>query len=680
MVLIFAFVSGIFAIAVAGYLTYLVVKEPIGNPKMLEIYQAIRVGAKAYLKRQYTTISVISIILAVLLYFVFGWFTSVAFIIGAFFSILAGYVGMDVATRANARTAYAARTGMDKPLKISFYGGLVMGLFNVGLSLLAVSTLYHYSITPSSPLGNPEIIIGLGFGASLSALFAQLGGGIYTKAADVGADLVGKVEEGIPEDDPRNPAVIADNVGDNVGDVAGRGADLYESMTGENIGAMIIGLVLATALNNPFFVIFPLLARSVGIFGTVVGIPFVRAKKKVDPMVPFRNAMIASVLFVVIGFYFLIMLTLKSINLFFAGLSGIVASVLLLFITEYYTSKKYRPVRQIAEASKTGVATNIITGFANGLQSTALPVIVISAIILLSYYFGTLFAQETGVNVHLGGVFGTAVATMGMLSVAGMILGMDGFGPIVDNAGGIVEMSKAPEDIRKITDAFDTAGNTTKALTKGYAMGSAGLAALLLFQAYLTVTHVTTVDLVNPKIIVGLFLGALLPFLFASFAIKAVGNAAFKMVEEVRRQFRTIKGLMKGTAKPNYSRAIDISTKAAQREMIVPGLLVLFFPIAIGFLLGAEAAGAFLIGATITGFILAMALNTGGGAWDNAKKYIEEGNLGGKGGEAHKAAVVGDTVGDPNKDTAGPSLHVLIKLINTIALVFGLLFVAYHLL
>jgi len=670
---IIAPIAGIVALLFAGYLTFSVRREKIGSPAMKKIYDMIREGAKAYLKRQYKTISIISVIITIILYFVFDWLTALAFIVGAFFSLVAGYVGMDVATRANARVAYAANLGMKKPLRIAFYGGLVMGLFNVGLSLLAVSIFYYYT-------QNPVLIVGLGFGASLSALFAQLGGGIYTKAADVGADLVGKVEAGIPEDDPRNPAVIADNVGDNVGDVAGRGADLFESMTGENIGAMIIGVGLAIALKNPFFVIFPLLARAVGIFATILGVPFVRAKGKFDPMIPLRNGVIATVIFAIIGFYFLVKFTLKDMSLFYAGMVGLVASIFILLITEYYTSRKYRPVQEIAKASKTGAATNVITGYAISLEATGLPVIVIAIALLLAYHFGTVFAASSGIESHLGGVYGTAVATMGMLSIAGMILGLDGFGPIVDNAGGIVEMSHASRKIRRSTDAFDAAGNTTKALTKGYAMASAGLAALLLFQAYLQVANISIVDIVIPKIIVGLFIGALLPFVFSSFAIRAVGRAAFHMVEEVRRQFRTIPGLLKGKARPDYSRAVDISTKSAQKEMIIPGLLVVVVPIALGFLFGAEVVGAFLMGATISGFILAMALNTGGAALDNAKKFIEEGHYGGRGSEAHKAAIVGDTFGDPAKDCAGPSLHVLIKLINTITLVFGTAFVAYALL
>jgi K(+)-stimulated pyrophosphate-energized sodium pump len=670
--IIFPILASFIALGFAGFLSLGIVKHPLGTSKMKEIYEVIREGAKTYLKRQYKTIIWISIPLAILLYFAFdiyaGFpFTSLAFLLGTLCSIVAGYVGMDVATRANVRVAFAAKEEIQKPLKLAFYGGLVMGLFNVALSLLGVTILFIlYG-------NNPELIVGFGFGASLSALFAQLGGGIYTKAADIGADLVGKVEKGIPEDDPRNPAVIADQVGDNVGDVAGRGADLFESMTGENIGAMIIGLSLYYLTGNFMFLIFPLLVRAFGIFATLFGVMFVRGAAK-DPFIPLRNGIITTIIFCIFGFYFLIEFTLHDLNLYFAAMGGLIASICIILITEYYTARKFRPVKEIAEASQTGAATNVITGFALSLESTALPVVVIALALLISYYFGSLFAVNTGIDQHIGGIYGTAVATMGMLSIAGMVLGLDGFGPIVDNASGIAEMSDAGEAMRKQVERFDEAGNTTKALTKGYAMGSAGLAALLLFQAYLKITGIEIVDIVTPKAIIGLFFGSLLPFIFSAFAIKAVGKAAFKIIEEVRRQFREIKGLLEGEAKPDYSRAIDISTIAALKGMIIPGILSLLTPLLIGFLFGAEAVGALLMGATLTGFILAMQMNTGGAAWDNAKKYIEAGNLGGKGSETHKAAVVGDTLGDPLKDCAGPSLHIMIKLLNTISLVFGPLF------
>ncbi len=667
--------AGLIALAFAGYLSMYVLKQPTGTPRMFEIYTAIRTGARAYLKKQYTLIVAISIVMTIIFYLAFDFgklpLTAFAFILGASCSLVAGWLSMEVATAANVRTAAAAESSVPKALKISFYGGLVMGLANVALSLIGVTSLYWL-------YGDPGAIVGFGFGASLSALFAQLGGGIYTKAADVGADLVGKIEKGIPEDDPRNPAVIADNVGDNVGDVAGRGADLFESCTAENIAAMIVGLALYTATQNFYFVIFPLLARAVGIVSTLLGIPFVRGKEGVDPMISLRSGIIATVAFCIVGFYLLTTWTLGSLNLFLAGLSGIVASLMVVLTTEYYTSRRYQPVKSIMESAKTGPATDIISGLAVGLECTALPVIIVCGAIAASFYFGGLYGIGVeGVGWAVGGVYGTAIATMGMLAIAGMILGLDGFGPIVDNAAGIVQMSGGSPEVRKKIDAFDAAGNTTKALTKGYAMASAGMAALLLFRAYLDVAHVTVVDIVQPQIIIASFIGAMIPFLFAALAIKAVGKAANKMVEEVRYQFKTIPGLMEGKAKPDYAKCVAISTTAAQREMLVPGLLPIITPIAIGFILGPAAAGAFLMVATLSGFILAMWMNNGGAAWDNAKKAIEE--LGLKGTDQHKAAVVGDTVGDPLKDTAGPSIHVLVKLIGTLSITFGMLFAMYSL-
>lgn len=684
---ILAPIGGIVALVFASYLAWYVVRFDIGTPRMREIYRAIREGAVAYLKRQYKTILMISAIITILLYLAFDLtrfqglpLVSLSFLIGAIFSLIAGYIGMDVATRANSRTAYAARLGLDPPLRLAYYGGLVMGLFNVGLSLLAVTFLYYL-------YGKPELIVGLGFGASLSALFAQLGGGIYTKAADVGADIVGKVEAGIPEDDPRNPAVIADNVGDNVGDVAGRGADLFESMTAENIGAMIIGVGLAAATGNPYFIVFPLLARAVGIFGTILGIPFLKAKDWKDPMIPMRNMMVMTTIFIVVGLYLLVSSTILDMNLYYAALTGVGCTVAIFLLTDFYTSRKYRPVRSISEASTTGPAVNLITGFSVALESTVLPVIAIIIALMIGYYFGYQFGiTNEAIGAHLGGIYGTAVATMGMLSVAGMILGMDGFGPIVDNAAGIVEMSGGDKKLRESIDAFDAAGNTTKALTKGYALGSAGLAAMLLFQAYLMdYGHIVgikevVVDIVKPEMIAALFIGGLLPFAFSAFAIRAVGKAAFRVVDEVRRQFREIHGLIDGNARPDYAKCVDISTYWAQREMVTPTLLVIVVPLVVGFVLGPLAVGAFLISATVSGTLLAFLMNTGGASWDNAKKNIEAGAFGGKGSFAHKAAVVGDTFGDPLKDCAGPSLHVLVKLINTISLTFVPLFVLYSLL
>ena len=676
-----ALIGGVLSIVVAGILSYLVVREEVDDEKMLEIYRAIREGSNAYLRTQYRTILIISIILTIILYIVFDYwgykgipYISLGFILGAASSLSAGWISMDVATRANVRAAYAAKESLVKTLKIGFYGGMVMGLFNVGLSLLGITSLYYLYGR------DPELIVGFGFGASLSALFAQLGGGIYTKAADIGADLVGKIEAGIPEDDPRNPAVIADNVGDNVGDVAGRGADLFESMSAENIGAMIIGIAIAAITRNEAFIIFPLLARTVGIIAALLGILFVRGDVERDPFIPLRNGMIATTVFAIVGFYILVMETLGSIHLYYAALAGVSTGILMLLITEYYTGYKYRAVREVAESSVTGPATNILSGLAASMESTVLPVIVISIVLISSYFLGIQFAEMNGIEPHVGGVYGTAVATMGMLSVAGFILGLDGYGPIADNAGGIVEMSGQPEDVREAIDKFDAVGNTTKALTKGYAMGSAGLAALLLIQAYLDIVGIRLLDLLKIDNLIGLFVGALLPFFFSSLAVRAVSNAARGMVEEVRRQFREIPGILEWKAKPDYARCVSISTIAAQRGMVLPGLIPLLGPLIVGLIFGAEGVGSLNIGATFSGFILAMMMNTGGAIWDNAKKYIEIGHLGGKGSEAHKAAVVGDTVGDPLKDTAGPSLHILIKLINTFSLVFGPLFLIYTLL
>jgi K(+)-stimulated pyrophosphate-energized sodium pump len=518
-------------------------------------------------------------------------------------------------------------------------------------------------------------IVGFGFGASFVALFAQLGGGIYTKAADVGADLVGKVEAGIPEDDARNPAVIADLVGDNVGDCAGRGADLFESTAAENIGAMILGIALFPVFGIAG-IIFPLVARAFGLIASIIGIFSVKAKENEDPMKALNRGYYLTTILATLGLFGATYYLLHAhwVYLFLAGVVGIVTSQIFVHLTQYYTEYKYRPVRDIAEASQTGPATNIITGFAVGLESATLPVIVISAAIAGSYYLGKL----TGIDG--GGLYGTAVATMGMLATAAYILAMDNFGPITDNAGGIIEMSGAPEETRKKTDMLDAVGNTTKALTKGYAVGSAALAAFLLFSAYLQEAHLTAVDLSKPLVFIGGLLGAMLVFWFSALAIKAVGKAAYYIINDVRAQFKENPGIMAGTSKPDYGRCVDIATRGALKQMILPGVVAVIVPTAVGFILGPEAVGATLMVGTIAGVILALVLNTGGGAWDNAKKYIETGVLGGKGSDAHKAAVVGDTVGDPFKDTAGPSLHVLIKLLSTLTLVLAPMFLAWNLL
>ncbi len=649
--LLIALGSGIFSILVALLIAWRVNRYDKGNDRMNEIAGHIRTGAYAFLRRQYKTIAIIGVIVAVLLGIFFSWQTGFAFILGVAASLVAGFLGMDVATRANIRTANAARKSLNAAIKVSFLGGLVMGLAVMGLSLIGVTSLYML-------FGDPKMIVGFGFGASLAALFAQLGGGIYTKAADIGADLVGKVEKGIPEDDPRNPAVIADLVGDNVGDCAGRGADLFESITAENIGAMVLGIAFMPVFGI-YGIIFPLLARSVGIYATMIGSFFVRGKEGQNPMRALWKGLIVTAVIAGIAFYPLVMSTLGNVNYYYISLIGIVSSILIALITEYYTAKHHRPVRSIARSSHTGAATNIITGFAVALEAAALPVVVICMALLASFM--------------LGGIYGTAVATMGMLATTGMILAMDVFGPITDNAGGIVEMSKLDEKTRHRTDSLDAVGNTTKALTKGYAMGVAALSAFLLFSAYFEVAGLTSIDVAKPTVFVGAFLGALLPFLFSSLAIRAVGKAAEDMINEVRRQFKHIPGLMKGKAEPDYAKCVDISVRASLREMILPGLLVVVAPIVVGVWLRAEAAGGFLIGATISGILLAMTMNTGGGAWDNAKKHLEaEGH---RGTDAHKASVVGDTVGDPFKDTAGPSLHVLVKLLNTLALIFVVFFI-----
>ncbi len=699
-------IAGIIAIVASLLLMYRIGKMSPGGPKTVEVGNAIREGAYAFLKRQYITIAIITVVLFVLLWVAlpsgpFGIGTAAAFLVGAIASLAAGYIAMDNATKANVRTVAAAKeSGAEKALKTAFYGGATMGMAVVGLSLLGVSFLFllyggyeamfnTLDISQAAQLGREAAsgIVGMGFGASLIALFAQLGGGIYTKAADVGADLVGKVEAGIPEDDPRNPAVIADNVGDNVGDSAGRGADLFESATGENIGGMIIGGLISIATGNLIFLFFPLIARSLGIFATLVGMPFVKLNESEakHPMKALRKGLLVTTLVSGVLFFLASYFLLGSMYLFYCLLAGLAASVAIDYITDYYTGSDRSPVVKIAKASETGSATNIITGFAVGLETTALPIVSLVVALITSFWFGTQFGLEAnipavgGVSGELiGGIYGTTLATMGMLAVMGMVLALDGFGPIADNAAGIAEMS-GEGGAEATMEALDAVGNTTKALTKGFALGSALLAAQLLFQTYIEEVFVQTgqriiIDISNPAVLVAGFIGAMLPFFFSSQAISAVGKAAAEMVAEVRRQFREIPGIMEGTGKPEYGKAVDISTKSALKGMVLPGLIIVVVPIIIGVLLGPEAVGALVIGATLSAVPLALFMNTGGGAWDNAKKYIESGKFGGKGSPAHAAAVVGDTVGDPLKDTAGPSLHVLIKLLSTLSIVFIPLF------
>ncbi len=682
-------IAGILAILVSLLLMYRIGKMNPGGPKTVEVGNAIREGAYAFLKRQYKTIAIITAILFVLLTIALGFNTAIAFLVGAVASLAAGYIAMDNATKANVRTVAAAKDGAEKALKTAFYGGATMGMAVVGLSLLGVSFLFliyggynalfnTIDSVSASQLGRAAAsgIVGMGFGASLIALFAQLGGGIYTKAADVGADLVGKIEAGIPEDDPRNPAVIADNVGDNVGDSAGRGADLFESATGENIGGMIIGGLISISTGNLIFLIFPLIARALGIFATLVGMPFVKlneAEAK-HPMKALRKGLLVTTIVSAILFLIATIFLLGNMYLYLCLLAGLASSVAIDYITDYYTGRDRSPVKKIAQASETGAATNIITGFAVGLETTALPIVSLSIALIASYFFGTQFAIDIGIDPFTGGVYGTTLATMGMLAVMGMVLALDGFGPIADNAAGIAEMS-GEGGAEATMEALDAVGNTTKALTKGFALGSALLAAQLLFQTYIEEVALQTgvhieINIANPAVLVAGFIGAMMPFLFSAQAISAVGKAAQQMVAEVRRQFKEIPGIMDGTGKPDYSKAVDISTQSALKGMIVPGVLVVVIPLVVGVLLGPSAVGALVIGATLSAVPLALLMNTGGGAWDNAKKYIEAGHLGGKNSPAHAAAVVGDTFGDPLKDTAGPSLHVLIKLLSTLSIVF----------
>ncbi len=664
------------ALAFAWYLIYWIKKCDMGTAKMQEIYMAIKSGANAFLKRQNKTIGLMAVVLAILLFAayaisgktVLGLQTSLSFILGALCSSLSGLVGMWISVRSNVRTASAAQTSFSKALTIALRGGAVSGITIVAMSLIGISGLYYiYTLFGYTPEEIPHLLVGFSFGASLVALFAQLGGGIYTKAADVGADLVGKIEKNIPEDDPRNPAVIADLVGDNVGDCAGRGADLFESTAAENIGAMILGVVL-----YPYFgvngILFPLVARGFGLLASIVGVLVAKAKEDDEPLKALNKGYFVTSILVAIAFYFVTMQMLHSILFFYAGLIGLAASLVFVFVTQYYTEHKYRPVQEIVEASKTGHATNIIAGVAVGLECTAATVVTISIALLGSYKLGDMTGLPSG------GLYATAVATMGMLSTAAYVLAMDTFGPITDNAGGIVEMSGSSENVRLITDKLDSAGNTTKALTKGYAMGSAALAAFLLFSAYFEEAKLSVVNLAKIEVFVAGLFGAMLVFFFSSLAIRAVGKAASKIVEEVRRQFRDNPGLMQGTSVPDYAKCVDITTKAALKEMVLPGLLAVLVPLIIGMLLKAEAEAGLIMVGTMVGVLLATVLNNSGGAWDNAKKFVEMGNAGGKGGEVHKATVTGDTVGDPFKDTAGPSLHVLVKLLGTLSLALVPLF------
>ena len=732
---------GVLALLAALLMARAVIASDTGTAEMRAISDAIREGAEAFLSRQYRTIGAITLVLAVVVFFgyhlsprtaPYATKTVVSFLVGAVCSALAGYTGMYCSIRANIRTASAARTSLDRALRMALHGGAVTGLVVVALSLLGVGSLFLFFGGLQDPKHVPYQLVGFGFGASLVALFAQLGGGIYTKAADVGADLVGKVEAGIPEDDPRNPAVIADLVGDNVGDCAGRGADIFESTAAENVGAMILGAALFPVFGVKG-ILFPLIVLAINLIASIVGVFVVHTNEIEDPMRALNRGFYVTSALALAGFAAAVYTMLNGplvqpMWLLGCGVIGMVTAFLFVWITEYYTESHYRPVQSIAEASLTGPATNIISGLAVGMETPAMPVLAISAALLLSYYFGVQGLHNVvGISDYAKGIYGTAIATMGMLACAAYILAMDTFGPITDNAGGIIEMSNQLESIRERTDKLDSAGNTTKALTKGYAIGSASLAAFLLFSAYLEEIKVivtekvanaggymppgwsfTNINLAQVPVFVGALLGAMLTYLFSSMAIKAVGRTAQMVVQDVRAQFKENPGIMEGTSKPDYARCVNIVTGAALKEMIVPGLLAVGLPVAVGLLFrhfsasyqansaiyapgtilpvpsiggvpvnlaGAEAVAGLLMVGTISGVLLAMLMNNGGGAWDNAKKLIETGKYGGKKSEAHKAAVVGDTVGDPFKDTAGPSLHVLIKLLATITLVLAPLFV-----
>ena len=656
-----AIIISLLALAYAGYLSFRILKVEPGTEKMQQIAAAIKEGAMAYMARQYKTISIFALIIAIILAFLFPWQVSVGFLVGALLSAASGYIGMSISVRANVRTAHIAKNGLAAALNLAFKGGSVTGMAVVGLALLAVSV--SYAIFNK----NPALLVGLGFGASLISLFARVGGGIYTKAADVGADLVGKIEVGTPEDDPRNPATIADNVGDNVGDCAGMGADLYETYVVTLLAAMLLALLPTVSSVYNQAVEYPLMLGSVAILSSIIGTFFVRLGKSKNIMNALYKGLIVSGLISAAGFYGVTIYTNNPIQLFLATLVGLVITVLINIVTEYYTSTKYKPVQKIAEASVTGAGTNLISGLAFGLQSTIVPVLVICAGILAAY--------------ALAGIYGIAIAAVAMLSLTGIIIALDSYGPITDNAGGIAEMSELPEDVRQTTDALDAVGNTTKAVTKGYAIGSAALAALALFAAFVQEIKSTAITflLTDPMVLVGLFIGSLLPFAFSSLCMTAVGSAAHKIVVEVRRQFKEIKGLMQGKAKPEYGKCVDIVTKAALHHMILPAVIAVCAPLLVGLLLGIKALGGLLIGVILSGLLLALFMSNTGAAWDNAKKYIEKGNFDGKGSPAHKAAVIGDTVGDPFKDTAGPALNALIKVINTIAIVFAPVFVAYGL-